>query len=80
MYAKSQFGALCRNGKDPLLTQRIFPQKGLGKKRGRKRIYGRERQRLTASAAFLTIRLPADFERRITNLKTNIDIFMNAVF
>jgi hypothetical protein len=36
-----------------------------------------ERQRLTASAAFLKSRIPADFEQRLTELKTNPDFFVN---
>jgi hypothetical protein len=36
-----------------------------------------ERQRLTASAVFLKSRIPADFEQRLTELKTNPDFFVN---
>jgi hypothetical protein len=36
-----------------------------------------ERQRLTASVAFLKSRISAVFEQRLTELKTNPDFFVN---
>ena len=52
----------------------------VGKKRGRKGIYGGEGLRLTASAALHGFILPGDFEYPMAELKTKFDQFVNKSF
>jgi len=53
-----------------LFRQRGFRERVFGKKRGRKEDLNQERERLTASAAFLAFIIIFAFEQPINELKT----------
>jgi hypothetical protein len=67
-----------KNAKKPLPYGNGFlAKRGLERREVEKRIYGGERQRLTASAAFHGYRITAVFEQRLTDILTKSDEFMN---
>jgi hypothetical protein len=59
------------------LKQRSFSLSGFGKKRGIKRGFAKQKERLTASAALYGFIIRECFEQRITKLKTKCKQFMN---
>ena len=63
--------------KPAALGSGLFRKRGLERREVEKRIYGGERWRLTASAAFLSTRIRPGFEQPVTKMKTKFDMFVN---
>jgi hypothetical protein len=61
----------------PLPKAAAFSLGDLERREVEKRIYGGERQRLTASAAFHGYRIPAVFEQRLTDILIKSDEIVN---
>jgi hypothetical protein len=59
------------------IGQRSFPFRGFGKKRGIKKRFYTQRERITGSAALYMLILKYAFEQLITNLKTKCKQFVN---